>query len=145
MSACPEATCNLFCAGSSGTFGSSGRSTRKTLIQTRSMLRKRERIACANTYRHEITVLATVFAGFLAISAVRTPVCTDELQSCHFVVLCPEGQGLSRDLNDFMHPCKLPCPRHCCPIPEPTSAVSKMTLSALTTIFLALHYINVDP
>jgi hypothetical protein len=65
------------------------------------MMRKGERIAHANTYHHEITVLATISADFLSICAVRTPVCADELQSCHFIVLYPEGQVLSRDSNEF--------------------------------------------
>jgi hypothetical protein len=85
------------------------------------MLRKRERIAYANTYYYEITVLVTITADFFAISVVRTLVCADELQSCHFVVLDAEGQVLSRDSNDFAHLCKLPCPRHCCPIREPAT------------------------
>jgi len=45
------------------------------------------RIAHANTYHHEITVLATIPADFLAISAIQIPVCADELRGCHCVVL----------------------------------------------------------
>ena len=45
------------------------------------------RIAHANTYHHEITVLATISADFLAISAIQIPVCADELQGCHLFVL----------------------------------------------------------
>lgn len=88
-------TCSLSCEEPSGTFDSSGHST--TMAHFRSVPAKQaeRKIAHEIPYRHEITVLTTIPANFLAISAIQIPINADELRGCHYVVLI----SISRELK----------------------------------------------
>jgi hypothetical protein len=71
MFPCLRASCNLFCAGPSVTFDSSGHSTRRIVI-------RKAQAALKTTYRHETTVLTTIPPSFLTINTVRVPVSADK-------------------------------------------------------------------
>jgi hypothetical protein len=71
MFPCLRATCNLFCAGPSVTFDSSGHSTRRIVI-------RKAQAALKTAYHHETTVLTTIPPNFLTITTVRVPVSADK-------------------------------------------------------------------
>jgi hypothetical protein len=62
------------------------------------------------TYHHEKTILATIFAEFLAIGDVHIPACADELRSRHFEASIPKFES-SRDSDDCRSPSVFSLPK----------------------------------